>query len=79
MYTIYYGASYGIWIHQLRLATPYAWILSTAHNGGHFPSGKFWLKLIFSAHMNAMELIFFGGLQNMCMVHEPEGFWPTIF
>ena len=26
-----------------------------------------------------MELIFLGGLQEMCMFHEPEGFWPTIF
>jgi hypothetical protein len=29
--------------------------------------------------MNAMELLFSGGLQEMCMFHEPKGFWPTIF
>ena len=26
-----------------------------------------------------MELIVLGGLQKMCMFHEQEGFWPTIF
>ena len=26
-----------------------------------------------------MELFFSGGLQEMCMFHEPKGFWPTIF
>ncbi len=30
-------------------------ILDSAHNGGHSVSGKFWLKFIFSAHMNSME------------------------
>jgi hypothetical protein len=29
--------------------------------------------------MNTMELIFSGGLENMCMFLEPKGFWPTIF
>jgi hypothetical protein len=29
--------------------------------------------------MNAMELFFSGGLEEMCMFHEPKGFWPTIF
>ncbi len=29
--------------------------------------------------MNAMELFFSGGLQQMCMFHEPKGFGPTIF
>jgi hypothetical protein len=53
--------------------------LLVAHNGGHSPSGKFWLKLIFSAYMNAMELLFSRGLENMCMFHEPEGFGPNIF
>jgi hypothetical protein len=33
------------------------------------------LKFNFSAHLNTMVLIFFGGLQKMCMFHEPEGFW----
>ena len=37
------------------------------------------LKFNFSAHMNTMELIFLGGLREMCMFHEPKGFWPTIF
>ena len=50
-----------------------------AHCGGHSPSGKFWLKFNFSAHMKDMELLFLGGLQKMCMFHEPAGFWPTIF
>jgi hypothetical protein len=26
-----------------------------------------------------MDLIFFGGLQKICMFHEPEGFGPNIF
>ncbi len=26
-----------------------------------------------------MGLLFLGGLHKMCMFHEPEGFWPTIF
>ena len=62
----------------LFLETP-CMSVHTAHNGSHSPSGKFWLKFIFSAHMNAMELLFSGGLQEMCMFHEPKGFWPTIF
>ena len=36
-------------------------------------------KFNFSAHMNTMQLLFLGGLHKMCMFHEPEGFWPTIF
>jgi hypothetical protein len=35
-------------------------------------------KLNFSAHMNTMELVFLGGLQQMCMFHEPKGFWPLV-
>ena len=40
-----------------------------------FPQFKF----IFSAHMNAMEPKIFVGTKKMCMLHEPEGFWPNIF
>ena len=29
--------------------------------------------------MNAMELLFLGGLQKMCMFNEPEEFRPNIF
>ncbi len=45
----------------------------SAHNGCHSLSCKFWLKFIFSAHMNTMELLFVGGLHKMCMC------WATIF
>jgi hypothetical protein len=51
----------------------------TAHCGGHSPSGKFWLELIFSAHMNATDLKILVGTKKMCMFHEPAGFWPNIF
>ena len=40
---------------------------------------NFGLELIFSAHMNAMELKTFVGTKKMCMLHEPAGFWPNIF
>ena len=36
-------------------------------------------KFIFSAHMNAMELPLLVGTKEMCMFHEPAGFWPNIF
>jgi hypothetical protein len=52
---------------------------TSAHCGGHSPSGKFWLELIFSAHMNAMVLKISVGTEKMCMFNEPAGFWPNIF
>jgi hypothetical protein len=51
-------------------------LLIKAQCGGHSPSGKFWLELIFFAHMNAMALNIFVGTKKIHMFHAPAGFCP---
>ena len=69
---IIYSASTLKGRQECGLHTMHTWEVSPIKEA---PDSKF----NFSSHMNTMELLFLGGLHKMCMFHEPEGFWPTIF